>query len=56
MITRESFATPVGDPVVPFRHWWGLLGCAALMGLIFLLAPYSADIEFAPDHGDWWHD
>ena len=55
MNTPESSATPSDDPVIPFRHWWGLLGCAALMGLIFLLAPYSADIEFAPDRGDWWY-
>lgn len=43
------------EPVFPFKHWWGLLGCAALMGMIVLMAPYSADIEFVPDHGDWWY-
>ena len=43
------------DRIIPFRHWWGLLGCAALMGVIFLAAPYSADIDFAPDRGDWWY-
>jgi len=45
----------VTDPIIPFRHWWGLLGCAALMGMIFVAAPYSADIEFLPDRGDWWY-
>ncbi len=25
------------------------------MGLILLFAPYSANIQFAPDQGDWWY-
>ncbi len=55
MSTAEQDVSVELDPVLPFRHWWGLLGCAALMGVIFLMAPYSADIEFAPDRGDWWY-
>jgi hypothetical protein len=43
------------ESVIPYKHWWGLLGCAVFMGAIVLMAPYSADIEFAPDHGDWWY-
>ena len=55
MSTPQQHLQAPPDPIVPFRHWWGLLGCAALMGVIFLMAPYSADIEFAPDKGDWWY-
>ena len=40
---------------IPFRLWWGLGFCALAMGLIFALAPYSADVEFAPDQGDFWY-
>ena len=43
------------EPVIPYQHWWGLVGCAAIMAVIVLMAPYSADIEFAPDRGDWWY-
>jgi hypothetical protein len=45
------------DPNAPisFRLWWGLTFCALAMGLIFLLAPYSGDIEFAADKGDFWY-
>jgi len=56
MSTPEQQLTPgTTEPVIPYRHWWGLLGCAAIMGMIVLMAPYSADIEFAPDRGDWWY-
>ena len=55
MSTPQQHLQAPPDPIVPFRHWWGLLGCAAMMGVIFLMAPYSADIEFAPDKGDWWY-
>ena len=34
---------------LPYRAWWGLLGCAAIMGMIAVVAPYSADISFRPD-------
>jgi hypothetical protein len=44
------------EPVFPYQLWWGLLGCAAFMGLIVLMAPYSADITFRPDKAqDWWY-
>lgn len=41
--------------VLPYRAWWGLLGCAAFMGLVFAFAPYSDGIEFSPDQGDFWY-
>jgi hypothetical protein len=40
---------------VPFHLWWGLAFCAAAMGLIFALAPYSADVVLAPDGGNFWY-
>jgi hypothetical protein len=40
---------------IPFKLWWGLGFCALAMGLIFAFAPYSADVEFAPDQGDFWY-
>ncbi len=43
------------DPVFPYRAWWGLAGCAGVMALILLLAPYSAGIEFPPDRGNFWY-
>jgi hypothetical protein len=47
-------ATAIEQPI-PFRMWWGLLGCALVMGLVFAGAPYSADIIFAPDQGNFWY-
>ena len=50
-VTRET-----AEPMFPFKHWWGLVGCAAFMGAILLMAPYSANIEFIPDKAqDWWY-
>jgi hypothetical protein len=43
------------DAVIPYRVWWGLLGCAGIMALILLFAPYSENIEFTPDKGDLWY-
>ncbi|MGI9290798.1 MAG: hypothetical protein ACR2QG_05935, partial [Gammaproteobacteria bacterium] len=40
---------------IPFRYWWGLTGCAALMGLVFALAPYDEGFVLAPDRGNWWY-
>lgn len=40
---------------VPFRFWWGLLFCGAAMGIIMAFAPYSADVQLAPDRGNWWY-
>ena len=52
----DTLQTGPAEPVIPYRHWWGLLGCAALMGVIFLFAPYSEGIEFKPDKPvDWWY-
>ena len=48
-------APPTGDRVIPYRHWWGLTGCAAVMGLIILMAPYSANVEIPADKGNWWY-
>ena len=49
--TRES--APSGQ--IPFRLWWGLCACAALMGMILLLGPYSDGSEFPVDKGDFWY-
>jgi hypothetical protein len=47
--------TSASDSVYPYRPWWGLLGCAALMAVILLLGPYSDGLVFAPDRGDMWY-
>ena len=41
--------------LIPYRAWWGLLGCAAFMALIFAFAPYSEGIEFVPRKHDFWY-
>ena len=41
--------------VLPFKHWWGLLGCAALMGVILAVGPYSEGLLLEPDKGDMWY-
>jgi len=50
----QSSTTPA-DPILPYKHWWGLLGCAALMGAIFALGPYSEGLLLEPDRGDMWY-
>ncbi len=47
--------SPAGDHIIPYRHWWGLTGCAAVIGLIVLMGPYSDGVIFAVDRGDWWY-
>ena len=42
-------------PVLPYKHWWGLLGCAALMGVILAAGPYSEGLVLEPDRGDMWY-
>jgi hypothetical protein len=44
-----------GDQPIPFRMWWGLGFCAALVGLIYAFGPYSADVVLASDQGDFWY-
>ena len=41
--------------VLPYQHWWGLLGCAALIGVILAVGPYSAGLSLEPDRGDMWY-
>jgi len=41
--------------VLPYRHWWGLLGCAALIGVILAVGPYSEGLWLEPDRGDMWY-
>jgi hypothetical protein len=48
-------STAPADPILPFKHWWGLLGCAALMGVILALGPYSEGLVLEPDRGDMWY-
>jgi hypothetical protein len=58
MTTKDSNMTTSAGTVgesYPFRLWWGLAACAAVMALILLLAPYSDGSEFGPDRGDFWY-
>ena len=41
--------------ITPFRLWWGLVGISALLLLMWLVGPYSADIVFLPDQGFSWY-
>ena len=45
----------LSEQTFPYRHWWGLLGCAALMGLIVVMGPYSEGVTFAPEQGNFWY-
>jgi len=51
-----SDRTASSERILPWRHWWGLAGCAAFMGLVFTFAPYSSDVVFPPDRGAWWYE
>jgi len=42
---------PTQSSTIHYQHWWGLAAIALLMGLIGLVAPYGAHIEFAEDKG-----
>lgn len=50
-----THAPPARETILPYRAWWGLAGCAAFMGLIFLMAPYSEGVPLVPDRGDFWY-
>ncbi len=52
MMDRQGLTEEVS---IQYRWWWGLLGCAALMGVVILVGPYSAAIEFLPDQGASWY-
>jgi len=49
-----SSAVP-DERIVPWRHWWSLAGCAGLMAVIVLAAPYSAGVNLTPDRGLMWY-
>jgi hypothetical protein len=52
---EQETGQPV-EPIIPYKQWWGLLGCAGIMAVIVLMAPYSEGIQFAPDQPvDWWY-
>jgi hypothetical protein len=44
-----------GDGVIPYRAWWGLLGCAALMAVLVGFAAQSDGSAFPPDKGNFWY-
>lgn len=54
-MNADARATTAEPPALPYRAWWGLAGCAAFMGLIFLFAPYGEGVPFIPDRGDFWY-
>jgi hypothetical protein len=43
------------ETVLPYRAWWGLLGCAAFMALVLAAAPCSAGVNIGPDQGNFWY-
>ena len=54
-VTMAQQMRAEAEQVLPYRHWWGLLGCAALMGVILALGPYSEGLLLEPDRGDMWY-
>ena len=52
-MAQKQFANE--EHVLHYKHWWGLLGCAALMGVIFAAGPYSEGLVLEPDRGDMWY-
>jgi hypothetical protein len=55
MSPSPEVALPAEERILPYRAWWGLAGCAVLMGLIFVFAPYSAGVSLEPDRGNFWY-
>lgn len=55
MAEAHEAANAAPQPILPYRAWWGLAGCAAIMGLIVLMAPYSEGVPFVPDKGNFWY-
>lgn len=56
MSTDTVISTPPGaEHIIPYRHWWGLAGCAAVMAMILLMAPYSDDVVLTVKSGSWWY-
>jgi hypothetical protein len=54
-LTVAQQPTANDEHVLPYKHWWGLLGCAGLMGVILALGPYSDGLVLEPDRGDMWY-
>ena len=52
LINRDNMAEEVS---IQYRWWCGLLACAALMGVVIVVGPYSDHIEFLPDQGASWY-
>ena len=48
-------ADQIEQQPIPFKMWWGLGFCALAIGVIFAFAPYSANVVFAEDKGDFWY-
>ena len=44
-----------GDGPLPYKAWWGLMGCAALFAVVLLAGPYSDGVNIAPDKGNFWY-
>ena len=40
---------------IPYRHWWGLLGCLFFMALVLLLGIESDGSRFPVDKGNFWY-
>jgi len=41
--------------VIPYRGWWGLAGCGALMAAILAFGTTSDGSAFGPDLGNFWY-
>jgi hypothetical protein len=52
MSEQNEMAEP---QVLPYKHWWGLLGCAAIIGVMLAAGPYSEGLVLFPDKGDMWY-
>lgn len=55
MSASQATVQTDAERIFPFRFWWGFAFCAAVMGAIFALAPYSDGVALEPDRGNWWY-
>jgi hypothetical protein len=51
----KNQASTSGENALPYRVWWGLAGCAALMAAVLSFGISSDGSAFPVDKGNWWY-
>jgi hypothetical protein len=54
-VTERTTKLITEDAPLPYKAWWGLIGCAVLFALVLLAGPYSDGFNFVPDKGNFWY-